>query len=47
MGYPEQLKGYRPQIVWSRRIIGKHRLVYAVRGDFIIFLSCYGYYKDH
>ncbi|MDR0727825.1 MAG: type II toxin-antitoxin system YoeB family toxin [Puniceicoccales bacterium] len=47
IGCPEQLKGYRPQVVWSRRIIGKHRLIYEIRGDLIIFLSCYGHYKDH
>lgn len=47
IGWPEQLRGYQPRVVWSRRIIGKHRLVYEIMPDCIILLSCYGHYKDH
>ncbi|MDR1456655.1 MAG: Txe/YoeB family addiction module toxin [Puniceicoccales bacterium] len=46
-GKPKQLKGYGPRVVWSRRIVGKHRLVYEIKEDCIIFLSCYGHYEDH
>jgi toxin YoeB len=49
MGFPEQLKGYRPRVVWSRHITRKHRLVYEIRDkeNCIVLLSCYGHYKDH
>ncbi|MDR0727308.1 MAG: type II toxin-antitoxin system YoeB family toxin [Puniceicoccales bacterium] len=47
VGRPEQLKGYRPRVVWSRRIIGKHRLVYELGKNFIVYHSCYGHYDDH
>jgi toxin YoeB len=47
MGYPEKLQGYGNRAVWSRRIIGKHRLVYEIRRDCVVFLSCYGHYGDH
>ncbi|MDR2340775.1 MAG: Txe/YoeB family addiction module toxin [Puniceicoccales bacterium] len=49
IGHPEQLKGYRPRVVWSRHITAKHRLVYEIKDndDCIVFLSCYGHYKDH
>jgi toxin YoeB len=47
VGRPEQLRGYQPRVVWSRRIIGKHRLTYELNGERVIFLSCYGHYKDH
>jgi toxin YoeB len=49
IGRPEQLKGYRPRIVWSRRIVGKHRLIYEIKDKegCIVLLSCYGHYKDH
>ncbi|MDR1457032.1 MAG: type II toxin-antitoxin system YoeB family toxin [Puniceicoccales bacterium] len=47
IGQPHQLHGYRPRVVWSRRIVGKHRLIYEIKEDCIIFLSCYGHYEDH
>jgi toxin YoeB len=47
IGFPEQLKGCRPRVIWSRRIVGKHRLVYEIKGSCIVLLSCYGHYKDH
>jgi Txe/YoeB family toxin of Txe-Axe toxin-antitoxin module len=34
-------------VVWSRHIVGKHRLVYELKGDTTVLLSCYGHYKDH
>jgi Txe/YoeB family toxin of toxin-antitoxin system len=47
IGLPEQLKGYRPRVVWSRHIVGKHRLVYEIGKNVIIYHSCYGHYKDN
>jgi toxin YoeB len=47
IGFPEQLNGYRPRVVWSRRIVGKHRLIYEIKGDSVVLLSCFGHYKDH
>jgi Txe/YoeB family toxin of Txe-Axe toxin-antitoxin module len=46
-GDPHQLHGYRPRVVWARRIVGKHRLIYEIKKDCIIFISCYGHYRDH
>jgi len=45
MGKPEALKGDLKGC-WSRRIDQKHRLVYQIKGDIIIVLSCYGHYSD-
>jgi toxin YoeB len=49
IGHPEQLKDMKPQIVWSRRITQKHRLVYEIndKDGCVIFTDCYGHYKDH
>jgi toxin YoeB len=45
LGKPEPLKndwkGY-----WSRRIDDKHRLVYKVEQDAVIFAKCHGHYSD-
>jgi Txe/YoeB family toxin of Txe-Axe toxin-antitoxin module len=34
-------------VVWSRRVVEKHRLVYEIMPGKIILLSCHGHYKDH
>jgi toxin YoeB len=47
IGCPEKLSGYGMKIVWSKRIVGKHRLIYEIRKDAIAFLACYGHYDDH
>jgi toxin YoeB len=47
IGFPELLSGYGPKKVWSRRIGGKHRLVYEICADSVIFFRCYGHYDDH
>jgi len=46
-GSPEPLKGDRKG-QWSRRIIGKHRLIYEIHEDVItvILISAYGHYGD-
>ncbi|MCJ8498389.1 Txe/YoeB family addiction module toxin [Chryseobacterium salipaludis] len=46
-GKPEQLKHHQVS-VWSRRIFGKHRLVYEIHDEeiIIILLSAYGHYTD-
>ncbi|MBR1402272.1 MAG: Txe/YoeB family addiction module toxin [Prevotella sp.] len=46
-GKPEQLKGDRAG-QWSRRITGKHRLVYAINDAevVVLVLTAYGHYKD-
>ena len=46
-GNPEPLKGDK-QGQWSRRIIGKHRLIYSVNNEKItvIVISAYGHYDD-
>jgi len=43
-GKPERLKNY----TYSRRISGKHRLVYEIHDEeiIIILLSAYGHYTD-
>jgi Txe/YoeB family toxin of toxin-antitoxin system len=43
IGSPHQRHGY----LWSRRIVGKHRLVCEIKEGCIVFLSCYGHYEDH
>jgi toxin YoeB len=49
IAHPEQLKGCKPRIVWSRHITEKHRLVYEIndKDQAVIFTDCYGHYKDH
>lgn len=43
-GKPDRLKNY----TYSRRISGKHRLVYEIHDEeiIIILLSAYGHYTD-
>lgn len=43
IGKPERLK-YEPG--WSRRINQEHRLIYAVKDNFIHIISCKGHYED-
>lgn len=43
-GKPEKLRG--SDDLWSRRINGKDRLVYAVYEDDIIVIQCRGHYND-
>lgn len=52
LGKPEALKG-NLQGWWSRRIDGKHRLIYQIEGEeeeeqekVIVLASCYGHYSD-
>lgn len=45
LGQPEALKGDL-QGHWSRRITGKHRLVYKLEGNIIRIVSCFGHYDD-
>lgn len=42
-GKPERLK-HGLSGLWSRRITGEHRLVYAVLGKKVIIVSCEGHY---
>lgn len=46
-GKPEQLKGYSKEL-WSRRIDGKHRLVYQIIEEelVVLALAAYGHYGD-
>lgn len=46
IGKPEELHGNLSGS-WSRRINEEHRLVYAVRQDEAIILSCKGHYTDN
>ena len=43
-GHPEQLKGLPGR--WSRRITGKHRLIYKIQEEVVvvIVLSAFGHY---
>jgi toxin YoeB len=45
-GKPEQLKRYINR--FSRRITGKHRLVYEIQADIsnVLIVSMYGHYDD-
>ncbi len=43
-GKPEPLKG-NLKGSWSRRINHEHRLVYAVKNEEIIIISCHGHYE--
>jgi toxin YoeB len=47
-GHPEQLKGYPDVERWSRRITGKHRLVYDIEEEIVVVLiiSAFGHYDD-
>ena len=47
-GHPEQLKGMNVP-AWSRRLSGKHRLVYEIQEEkvMVFILSVYGHYDDH
>ena len=44
-GKPEPLKGNLSGL-WSRRIDGEHRLVYAVKDDTVLIFSCRGHYEN-
>ena len=46
-GSPESLKGNRKGR-WSRRITGKHRLIYEINEDVItvILITAWGHYDD-
>ena len=46
-GHPEPLKG-DPKGRWSRRVSGKHRLVYRILDTevIVLVLSAYGHYED-
>jgi toxin YoeB len=44
IGKPERLKNTK---YWSRRIDGKNRLIYCIKGDTIILIRCQGHYSDH
>lgn len=44
-GKPEPLKG-NLQGYWSRRITEEHRLVYEVKKDEILVVSCYSHYRN-
>ena len=47
-GKPKQLKYGKYKGVWSRRISGKHRLIYAIKENEItvLILSAKGHYDD-
>ena len=45
IGKPEDLKGNLSGL-WSRRITEEHRLVYEVRDESIVVVSCRGHYGD-
>ena len=45
IGKPEALKGDL-EGWWSRRITGKHRLIYRVENDILDIASCFGHYGD-
>ena len=44
-GKPEPLRGDLTGF-WSRRITGKHRLMYKVEQDLLIIASCKSHYSD-
>lgn len=46
-GKPEKLKHYQIP-TWSRRISGKHRLVYRIQNEkvLVLVLSAWGHYSD-
>ncbi len=45
IGKPEALKGNLSGF-WSRRITDEHRIVYAVKDDTVVIISCKGHYDD-
>lgn len=45
IGKPEALKGNLSGF-WSRRITGEHRIVYAMKDDAVIIISCKGHYEN-
>ena len=45
IGKPEALKGDLSGW-WSRRITGKHRLIYRINEENLEIMSCYGHYGD-
>jgi toxin YoeB len=45
LGKPEPLK-HSHQGYWSRRITQEHRLVYAVKDDAIVIISCKTHYSS-
>lgn len=44
LGKPEPLK-YEFSGLWSRRIDQKNRLIYSVRNNMVLLISCSGHYK--
>jgi toxin YoeB len=46
-GHPKPLAGYGKREVWSRHISGKHRLIYEIKTDSVVFIACYGHYDDY
>ncbi|WNJ20732.1 Txe/YoeB family addiction module toxin [Pontibacter sp. G13] len=46
IGQPEALKGDLSGW-WSRRITGKHRMIYRIRNNHLEIASCFGHYYDH
>ena len=45
IGKPEPLKENLAGL-WSRRIDGEHRIVYAVEHNTVLIFSCRGHYND-
>lgn len=45
IGKPEALKENLSGF-WSRRITDEHRIVYAVKEDAVIIISCRGHYEN-
>lgn len=45
IGKPEPLKENLAGL-WSRRIDGEHRIVYAVEDNAVLIFSCRGHYND-
>lgn len=45
LGKPEPLK-YKYSGFWSRRIDGKHRLIYKVSGEEVLIAKCRFHYDD-
>lgn len=44
LGKPEPLK-YEFSGLWSRRIDQKNRLIYSVKNNMVLLISCAGHYK--
>ncbi|MDR1401941.1 MAG: type II toxin-antitoxin system YoeB family toxin [Puniceicoccales bacterium] len=45
-GHPKPLSGYGERRVWSRHITHRHRLIYEIREDSVVFIACHGHYDD-